>query len=314
MYGGLINVARGDRNNACDPCPKAKEAKCPKKCDLCKVCDICGIFKKKTKCPETVKACPNGETHVSAAPMSDLPPNARPGECYAKVIIPAQFKTVTERHMIKEASERLEIIPAEYKWCEERVMAKEASTQLEEVPAEYRWTEKTVEVAPARTEWVRQSAEQCANPDLAVKGDIYCLRTTPAQYKTIRTQCLVRAAHTRCVTIPAEYQTVRRQVLARAASTRKVCIPAEYEDVTRSVMVCPERWKWEHVVCEQKMTTDAANKIKTALTASGYRTGPLNGQLDKDDWTALSAFQAKNGLGVGKLSYDTLKMLKVTLQ
>ena len=101
---------------------------------------------------------------------ADLPPNAEAGECYAKVIIPAQYKTVTERHMIQEASERIEVAPAQFKWVEERVMIKEASTQLEVVPAEYKWTEKTIEVSPAHTGWVMQTAADCANPDKATRG------------------------------------------------------------------------------------------------------------------------------------------------
>ena len=44
------------------------------------------------------------------------------------MIVPAEYKTVTERHLVQEASERIEIVPAEYKWVEERVMTKEAST------------------------------------------------------------------------------------------------------------------------------------------------------------------------------------------
>jgi hypothetical protein len=244
-----------------------------------------------------------------------LPPNAEPGECYAKTIVPADYRTVSERHLTQEASTRLEVVPATFKWVEERIMTKEASTQLEAVPAEYKWQESTIQVKPAHTGWVMQTAEDCAAPDSkAVLGGVMCLRTTPAEFKTVRTQVLAKAAFTRTVCLPAEYQTVRRQVVDTAAMTRTINIPAEYENVDRIVLVCPERVKWEHVVCEDKLTADTVNKVKTSLLASGYKPGPMNGTLTREDRLALAQYQMKNHLGVGYLSYETLKLLGVSVQ
>jgi hypothetical protein len=336
MYGGFATIALGDSPCAekttcvkpkCGFCSwlsgKCEKSTCPKetKCVKASKCGLCDKLAGKCppKCPS--KCATNGSSsdiygYQSPSPNAnaDLPPKANPGDCFAKAVIPAEFTTVSERHMTQEASERLEIIPAEYKWVEERILVKECSTQLEAVPAEYKWTEKTIEVKPAHTGWVLQKAADCEDPEKALRGDVFCLRTTPAEFKTVRTQCLVKPACTREITIPAEYQTIRRQVVACPARTKKVCIPAAYEDIQRTVMVCPERVKWERVVCEDKMTAETLNKVKTALLASGYKPGPLNGQLAQEDWTAIKAFQAKSRLGVGILSYDTLKLLGVSVQ
>jgi len=306
LYGGIAFADSPCADKA--PCAKAT------KCGLCdrlfhktsSGCGLCNLCAKRTECKTATGCPPSG--------MTDLPPNAEPGECYAKVYVAAQFKTLTERHMVQEASERIEIVPAQFKWVEERIMVKEASTQLEVVPAEYKWTEKTIQVAPAHTGWVLQNAADCANPEKLARGDVFCLRTTPPAYRTIRTQCLAKAACVRSVTIPAEYQAIRREVVASAATTRRICTPAEYEDIQKTVLVCPERIKWEHVICEEKMTSETVNKVKSALQTSGYKPGPLNGKLTPEDWTALTAFQQKNGLGVGKLSYETLKQLQVSMQ
>lgn len=243
-----------------------------------------------------------------------LPSNPQPGECYSRVYVPATFRTFTERHLVKEASERIEIVPAEMKWVEERICSKEACTQLEVVPAEYRWEEKTIEIQPAYTGWVMQSGTGCTPSDKLDPSCVFCVRSTPPKHKTLKVQCLAKPACVRQVTTPAEYQTIRRQVVACPATTKKVCIPAEYEDVTKTVMVCPARIKWEQVVCEEKLTTDAVNKIKTALVASGYIPGPLNGKLAKEDWDAITQYQHQNGLGVGQLSHDTLKHMKVSIE
>jgi hypothetical protein len=278
----------------------AKKAKAP-----------CNTCKSQAKAP--CNNCANKAKSETAMAAPDLPPNAEPGECYAKAYIPAEYKTVSERQMVRDASERIEIIPAEFKWVEERVLIKEASTKLEEVPAQYKTVAKTIEVAPAHTGWVIQKAADCGPAAKETGGNVYCLKTTPAQYKTIKTECLVKPACVREVCVPAEYQTIRRQVVAAPAAVKKTCIPAEYEDVQRTVLVCPERIKWEHIVCEQKLTSDTVNRLKSALAVSGYKPGPLNGQLGQADWTALAAFQQKSGLGVGQLSYDTLKRLGVSV-
>jgi hypothetical protein len=311
MCGGLASTAFGG-----SPCADKAKATAAKPARRCNICDL--LFPNKNKpCGKTVKQAPAESTcsHQANATTLDLPPNAELDGCYTKVIIPAEYKTVTERHLVQEASDRIEIVPAEYKWVEERITVKEASTQLEVVPAEYKWQEKTIEVKPAHTGWVIQSVADCVlPPQNSLAGGIFCYRTTPPVYKTIRTQCLVRPASVREITIPGEYQMVRRQVVASPAMARKVCIPAEYENIEKTMMVCAERVKWEHIVCEDKLSSNTVNKVKSALLASGFKPGPLNGEFAQEDRVAMIAFQQDRGLGVGQLSYDTLKRLGVSAQ
>lgn len=187
-----------------------------------------------------------------------LPPNARPGECYAKVVIPpkyetrtqqviktpartevkvipAQYTTVTEKVMVREASERLEVIPATYKWVEERVLVKPESTRLEVVPAEYETVTDRVLDKPARTVW-KKGTGPIQKIDHTT-GDIMCLVEEPATYKTVSRQVLKRPETTREITIPAVYVTERRQVVDRPAQVRKIPVPAQYKTVTRQKLV-----------------------------------------------------------------------------
>jgi len=256
----------------------------------------------------------HGDCDKDGKAISDLPPNAVEGECYAKAFIPPQYKTITERVMTKEASETIEIIPAEYKWVEERVMVKECSKQLEQTPAEYKTQERTVMIKPGHTGWVLEKTARCSTDDNKVLRDVYCLVTTPPEYKTFTTQCQVKPACVREVTIPAQYETVRRQVVACPARTRKNCIAAEYEDIQKTVLVCDAMVKWEHIVCKEKATAETMNKVKNALAKSGYKTDPTKGVLTPTDWTALTEFQVKNGIAVGELSYETLEKLGIQVQ
>ena len=78
-----------------------------------------------------------------------LPPNAKPGECYARVFVPAAYKTETAQVITREASERVEIVPARYEKVAEQVLVREASKKVEVVPETYDWVEERVLVKPA---------------------------------------------------------------------------------------------------------------------------------------------------------------------
>lgn len=181
-----------------------------------------------------------------------LPPNAKPGECYARLFIPPVYKTETEQVLKKQASETLEIIPAQYKWVEERVLVKEASERLEIVPAEYEWVEEKVMVEPAMTkieeipaeyEWVEEKVldkpahtvwKKGAGPVQKINhstGEIMCLVEVPATYKTIKKRLLKSPPKTHKVEIPAKYKTFKKQILKTPPTVKKVAIPAEYTTV-----------------------------------------------------------------------------------
>ena len=63
-----------------------------------------------------------GSMHSIAEPVdaTNTLPNAKPGECYAKVVIPAQYKTENVDVTVREASVRFETVAAEYQVVEER--------------------------------------------------------------------------------------------------------------------------------------------------------------------------------------------------
>ena len=66
---------------------------------------------------------------VMAQP-GDTPPNAQPGKCYAKCMIPDQYETVTERIEVKPASVKYDQVPAQYVTKAEQVLSKAASKKV----------------------------------------------------------------------------------------------------------------------------------------------------------------------------------------
>lgn len=112
---------------------------------------------------------------------NDYPRNAKPGRCYVKKMIPAQYRTVTEQVLVKEAYAREEEIPAVVDVVEEDVV---------DVKGHVYW--KTSD-----------------------NGDIYCLEKVPTTYKKVKKEIVKVPATRKVVEVPAEYQTITKKELER---------------------------------------------------------------------------------------------------
>jgi hypothetical protein len=197
---------------------------------------------------------------VSSGGGGLLPPNAKPGECYARVLIPAKYQSQTERLLVQPESERFETIPASYKNTSERVVVREASQRVEVIPATYRTVTERVLVQPEQridqpiaptyrtvserilvragyTSWKRGRGP-IEKIDSST-GEIMCLVEVPAEYRTVTKRVVDRPASSWTSVRPAVYRNVTRQVVDRPAATRSVPIPAQYETVTLKKMVNP---------------------------------------------------------------------------
>lgn len=218
-----------------------------------------------------LSAASSGSNYPTGSGTDELfPPNARPGECYARVlfpeqyrtseervlareaserfeVVPARYETVTETVLVKEASSRLEVIPAEYSTVEERVLVRPASSRIEEIPATYRTVSEQVLDKAAHTVWKKGSPESFGGAVVSQSvngtGELMCLVEVPATYRTVTRTVVDTPATTREIEIPAEYKTVTRRVVSKPATTREVVIPAVYDEVevTRLVEAASSR-------------------------------------------------------------------------
>jgi hypothetical protein len=221
------------------------------------------------KCGKSVCEPPAGE--VSAY----FPPNAQPGDCFAKVYIPPQYRTLKEKVLVHDAYQKLEVVPARYEWVEERILVKDASTVLEVVPAEFADQEQTIQTAPEETGWEINKNKLCVNPQEEPARDVFCLVKRPPAKTTIVAQRQVKPACVKEVVIPAQYETVRRQRLVSAATTRSVTIPAQYKEVESTVKVCDGRMAWKRIDCKAPGAESVATGAKagTQFTAKAGANG-----------------------------------------
>lgn len=201
-----------------------------------------------------------GPGHAANASSLLALPNAKPGECYAKVAIPAQYRTEMVKVVAQEASTRFESIPAQYEMVEQNILVKEAATEIIPVAPIYETVQKTVELEPEQRTWVlgRSYNAKAANDALLaaiVESGVKlnelpagsCLREyyVPAQYRTEQIKVLKTPGYENVEVEPAHYDWVEEKVLVKEKSTQVVEIPAVYESVTEQVLVAPASTQWK---------------------------------------------------------------------
>ena len=199
-------------------------------------------------------------TYVQAQEISLTPPNAKAGECYARVVLPAQYEEVEEKVLVKEASEKIEILPAEYEDVEEEVVIVPETKSLEPVPATYEEVTETLEVKPALRTW-KTSLKKKARPvspllltaiestgvnlKSAEPGDCYKEYFVPRKFKTIAEDVLVRNEHNETKIIEPTFEMVEKTIVIKPAGKKIVEVPAVYEDVEEKVLVEAEKTVWK---------------------------------------------------------------------
>jgi hypothetical protein len=231
-------------------------------------------------------AAPAPAVKKTEAPVRSGMPNAKPGECYAKVIKEPIYRTEQVEKLVKEASERIEIVPPVYKAVKVHVTSEETQ---EVVPAVYETVKERVVVKPATTRLepvpaIYETVQEKALKTPASKTAI----DVPAVYEDLTEKKLVRDAYTTwkpgtatniqkiddktgeimcLVEVPAEYQTVTNRVLKTPATVRYEETPAEYETISRVVLKTPATSRMIEVPAEYE-ERDVTKLAKPATTVS----------------------------------------------
>ncbi len=197
--------------------------------------------------------------HAQTADNTQTLPDAKPGECYAKVITPAKFTTRSEEVIVQEESERIKTVPAKFEQREQTVVVREASQRVTVVPAAFSEETETVVLQPAENNWILSGSSGAPASPGALEGIVRsgielasvevgsCFNEyfTPAEYKTETQRIMTREASEKIVVLPAQYETVEERVVVKEAYTRSVDIPATYRSESESVLVEPARSVWK---------------------------------------------------------------------
>jgi len=221
--------------------------------------------------PATQGAAAAADTNISEATepsesaqalsAAETPPNAKPGECYARVLLPAKYATVKDEVVIKEATEKITIIPPQFETSEEKIELRPSYTKLIPVPATYKDVNETIEVKPAERLWVSSLDPEKAFPvnpailGILQKGGIDLNQTEPntcyreyfqpRSYATVDQEIEIQKERNETEVLPATFESVEKSIEIVPATKKLVEVPAEYEEIEQKVLLQPERTVWK---------------------------------------------------------------------
>ena len=204
------------------------------------------------------------ESHSKAMPdqidATSTLPDAKPGECYAKAIIPAQYEVKTEQVLVKPVSEKVSVTPAVFNLAEKSIVEKEAFTKIKVIPAKFREEVEEVEIAKASKAWVTDLGKKGipASPALlaaaktngisladAATGACYKEFYIPAKYEETTKEVLVKEESEEIKVAPAQFEETEETIVVKQASKKKVYRPAEYETIEEKIEVEPAKAVWK---------------------------------------------------------------------
>ena len=219
----------------------------------------------------------------------DLPSNPEPGKCYVRcktpevwknedvtievapaykkiITHPAEYKTVTERVITKEAGKRLVIVPAVWETKKVTYKAKADANRLRVVNARLASGTKTIETKAASARWeMSEKAPDCESSD---PNDCryWCFKPVPAKFETVSLTKLTSDANVISSAVPGLDKTYTKRVMVTPPTTKTVDIPAVYGSIKKTVLV-KDAWKEEvAVAAKQKTVTKEVLVNKGGLT------------------------------------------------
>ncbi|WP_299671914.1 OmpA family protein [uncultured Polaribacter sp.] len=206
----------------------------------------------------------------------DLPENPEPGKCYVRcktpevwknenvtieiapaykkiVTYPAEYKTVTERVLVKEADKRLVVVPSVWKTETETYTAKEDANKLRVINATFAPDSQVIETKAASAVWeMSERAPDCESSD---PNDCryWCYKPIPAQFVTIPQTKLDADASTAPSKVPGYTKTYTKRVMVSGPTTRTIDVPAVYGSIKKTVLV-KDAWQEEVTVAAKYRT------------------------------------------------------------
>jgi len=196
-----------------------------------------------------------------ALSAQNFPTNPEPGACYVRCpieeiteiekvvitpsymqykVVPAVYKTVEERTLVKEASKRFEYVPAVYREVADTLLVEEPIHKISLIPVKTLDTFEVFEIEPAYARFeTRPALDGCTSP---VPGDcdVICYVVHEAVKKTIPVKKILSLPGYKSAPQIGRFKIIKRKVIETPATVREVEIPAEYILVQKRVLVKDE--------------------------------------------------------------------------
>lgn len=197
-------------------------------------------------------------------------PAAQPGQCFARVKLPATYKTQSRRVLIQKATAKRVLVRApQYRWVNKKVLVRKQSYKSRTIPAQYKTVVNRVMVKPAYNTW-RKGHGAITRID-NMTGEIMCRVKIPAVYKTVKKRVLVRPAKTLRTFVPAVYKTVKQKQFVSPALYKTVRTPDRYKTKNYRVKTGGARYVWRAVLCKTNAPKHYGKKHYAKRVSKNYK-------------------------------------------
>ena len=207
-----------------------------------------------------------------------LPPSSNPGECWARVAVPAQYSQSNQTVMVeegystvevmqprlesrreayvsKEASVRYEVKQPTYESISQQVMTRPAYDKLSVSPPQFSTVQERIQISQPQLVWKK------GNPaELRSKG--YTIHSTAnggqqgggfyseQSYNSGATHCGTTCEIWCLVEEPGEAVSFSRKVMTQPGQVRRQQVPAQFRTITKQVVSDPGGVREVHVPAE----------------------------------------------------------------
>lgn len=218
-----------------------------------------------------------------------LPANPDPNKCYVRcvtpdvytteevriqtrpayktlTVVPATYKNVTERVLVKEGYKRYEFVPATFRTETVSFQSKAPATTMNVQPASFTDATERVLVKPEISRWETTAYEGCES-DNPNDCQVLCYRTYEAEYRTVPVRRLANDASTTSSNIASESSTYTKEVVATPAQVREIDVEPVYETITKRVVDQPARVEESTVPAEYATITKEVMSSKGGLSS-----------------------------------------------
>jgi hypothetical protein len=241
------------------------------------------LNEKNTKITEledkSVQASNSNSSHKDENAVSNslVPPNAKVGECYAKVLVPEKVEEKTKNVLVEDEKTKIELTQATYKVIDKKITLRAETKKINIIPAVYEEVEsEKVLIEPERTELIVVPATyKTVEEKIVIKEQKIVNKVIPATYKEVEEKVLISDAHTAwkkgrgeiekvdnstgdimcLVNVPAKYQTITKKLIDTPSRTEQTIIPAVYKTVKSTVIDVPAHTKEKVIPAVYKTVT-----------------------------------------------------------
>jgi len=195
--------------------------------------------------------------------------NAKVGTCFYEHYTPQKYRTVTEKILASEASERIIVTPAKYRVSSKKIITDSTTTKLLPSVAVYKKVKDKVAVEPAHTEWRKTT---CQNRGCN-QSEVVCLTEVPTKYQEVTKRVVLEPAVEKRVAVTPRYKTLQIEERISPAYENRIAIPARYQRIIKKEKIIDEKYFWSDASSKYASTRlkSQCNKICLTQTPAQYK-------------------------------------------